>query len=91
MPFSCFIGEETDCPAGDSRKLCESSQRSEQGFPKAKVASSILAGGANAKTAKNNVNTGRFVTLLGAAQRAVAFGERRIATQWDGRRRGAWQ
>jgi len=34
--------------------------RGDLGFPKAKVASSILAGGAIAKTAKNNVNASRF-------------------------------
>ena len=38
----------------------EGGHEADLGFPKAKVASSILAGGAIAKTAKNNENTGRF-------------------------------
>jgi len=52
-------------------------------FLKAKVASSILAGGATAKAAKNNENTGRFRRLgwCGTAMREL--GMRRTETLRD--------
>ena len=52
----------------------------ELGLPKAKVASSILAGGATAKTAKNNENTGRFRRF---AWCGTAVGGHRFGTDCD--------
>jgi len=75
-------------PWGESGRMPGPCPRS---LPKAKVASSILAGSAKAKAANNNENASRFRRFAWCGTAMRGSGTRRTATLGDGQRRGAWQ